>query len=418
MRKSIQSVFLLISIFICFLLLFAGCAAGDETVESTHETTVPTETEFTWPSNYLMNDRASFSDGKRYEWGETAAAYPVLGSSLQRGQVRSVTFLNTLADAPEDAWDVSAAGDGSVLAWSAENGELFDLFIAAEGGVYSTDSCETLFTGYVNAEQITFGGHFHTEHAASFAHMFLGCEKLTQVDVHTLDTSAALDLRGLFYGCGSLEELDLTGLNTASAENLSAMFYQCKSLRALDLSGFQTTAAQDMAQMFNGCIALSELNISSLSTDQVTNLSGMFSNCRSLTELDLSHFKTASVEDMSNLFYGCMELQTLQIAGFDTSAVQNMSGMFYSCYNLQELDISGFQTSVVTDMSGMFHGCVNLDYLDLSGFDTSAVVDVSTMFLDCGAVTSKEDVAHLDFSSVQKYDSFLEGIDWQTLFDD
>lgn len=377
---------------LCFALLCAACGEGGTTLhgETVPETTVPPETEFVWPAGYMVCDSVSFSDGKRYEWGETAASYPVLGSELLRGQVRSVTFLDTLADAPEEAWDAAAACDGSVLAWSVPSGELHDLFIAAEGGVYSTDNCSTLFTGYVNAEQITFGGNFHTEHAVDFAHMFLGCAKLEQVDVHTLSTSAAVDLRGLFYGCEGLRELDLTGLDTASATNLSAMFYQCRSIRELDLSGFRTASAQDMSQMFSGCIALSNLDISSFATDQVTSMSGMFYNCRSLTELDLTHFHTASVENMSNLFYGCLELKELEIGGFDTAAVQSMSGMF--------------------------HGCSNLKRLDISGFDTSAVVDVTAMFLDCSAVSTKKDVEHLDFSSVQEYDSFMSGMLWKDLF--
>lgn len=273
---------------LCFALLCAACGEGGTTLhgETVPETTVPPETEFVWPAGYMLCDSVSFSDGKRYEWGETAASYPVLGSELLRGQVRSVTFLDTLADAPEEAWDAAAACDGSVLAWSVPSGELHDLFIAAEGGVYSTDNCSTLFTGYVNAEQITFGGNFHTEHAVDFAHMFLGCAKLEQVDVHTLSTSAAVDLRGLFYGCEGLRELE--------------------------------------------------------------------------------------------------------IGGFDTAAVQSMSGMF--------------------------HGCSNLKRLDISGFDTSAVVDVTAMFLDCSAVSTKKDVEHLDFSSVQEYDSFMSGMLWKDLF--
>lgn len=400
-------------------------AVRDMIPEVTEEPVSDTgETEFEWPAGYLLSDPVPFTSVKRYEWADEAAQYPVLGSELLRGQIRSVTFLDTLADAPEDAWDVSAAWDGSVLAWATANGELYDLFIAAEGGVYATDSVNSLFAGFINTESICFGGCFHTENAADLSYLFLGCRSLTQVDVETLDTSAATALTGLFYDCNSLPQVDLSNLNTAAAKDLSAMFYDCGNLRTLDLSGFQTGAAENMALMFYGCKVLEDLDISSFVTDQVTDTSAMFYNCRCLDALDLSHFNTAAVTNMSNMFYGCTELRTLEVSAFDTAAVTNMSGMFYRCYELKELDVSGFNTAAVTDMSAMFCGCSNLKSLDLGSFDTGKVTNVSSMFYDCGAVTKKEHVDHLDFSAVESYDTFMNGSinsmreynDWELLF--
>ena len=68
----------------------------------------------------------------------------MLGSDLTRTQVCSVTVLDSLEACPEDAWDVSENGDGSVMAWTEESGDLFDLYLAGEGGVAAPADCSEL----------------------------------------------------------------------------------------------------------------------------------------------------------------------------------------------------------------------------------------------------------------------------------
>jgi len=438
----------LLCLMLCAAMLFTACgiASDESTTEpipetSSDPTTVPTETEFVWPANTLLSDCVTFDHGRRNEYAAEAAAWPVFGSELLREQIRSVTFLDTLVNAPENSWDVSAGSDGTVLAWAVENETLYDLYIAAEGGVDSTDDCSTLFAGYVNAEKITFGGCFHTNYATDLSDLFLGCGKLSQVDIQNLDSSAATDLSGMFYECESLAQLDLSNMNTANAEDLSGLFYCCKALTSLDLSSFNTEAVQNMSMMFCGCQALNELNLDSFCTDHVTDFSNMFHMCFSLDSLDLSHFNTASVRDMSHMFYACFELRNLNISSFDTSSVESMYAMFSCCYVLESLDLShfdtssvtnmaefvsnctnlhtlnlnGFHTAQVTDMSGMFKSCSSLTTLDLSGFETGNVTDVSYMFFECKAVKAA-DLEHLDFSSVTEFEAFMDGTSWKVLF--
>ena len=110
-----------------------------------------------WQGNVLMSDPAQ---------GESLnekCVSPVLGSDLTRTQVRSITVLDSLEACPENAWDVSENGDGSVMAWTEESGDLFDLYIAGEGGVVAPADCSELFAGYENAGTIQFQGSFHTE---------------------------------------------------------------------------------------------------------------------------------------------------------------------------------------------------------------------------------------------------------------
>ncbi len=118
----------------------------------------------------------------------------VLGSEISRDSIKSVTFMDTLEGMPDTAWDVSQDQDGSVMAWTQQStddnsdDEMYDLFIAGEGGVQGRD-CRKLFRGYYSAEKIDFNNCF--------------------------DTSRVTDMPFMFYGCSSLEELDLSGFATS-----------------------------------------------------------------------------------------------------------------------------------------------------------------------------------------------------------
>ena len=54
--------------------------------------------------------------------------------------------------------------------------------------------------------------------------------------------------------------------------------------------------------------------------------------------------------------------------------------------------------------------------LAFSGFDTALVEDMECMFYKCPVVTV-EDVQNFNTESVTKYDYFLEGTGWESLFE-
>ena len=127
-------------------------------------------------ANILHSDEIS-RDFKDYGY-----EYPVFGSDYQRKQIRSVTVVDTLADMPEDAWDVSEAGNGTVMAWVKRNEGQHDLYIGGEGGVSAGSSCEELFAGYENVTSINLGDCFDTSNVEDMSRMFYRCrflEKLT-----------------------------------------------------------------------------------------------------------------------------------------------------------------------------------------------------------------------------------------------
>ena len=321
------------------------------TVQTAATEPAPTETVPTIPMEVHTMAAADFV----YE--DDISATPFWGQSQYlRKDVNTLTFQSSLQNAPSSAWDVSEAGDRSVLAWM-NNG---DLYVAADGAIAPNPNASWLLEGFVNLKTIKFGNCFDTSGVTDMSAMFIHCTSLTSLDLSDFDTSSVTNMDAMFDHCTSLTSLDLSGFDTSSVTNMGAMFQKCASLTSLDLSGFDTSNVTDMGWMFNYCASLTSLDLSGFDTSSVTGMSVMFQNCASLTSLDLSGFDTSNVTNMAGMFSNCKDLTSLDLSGFDTSNVADMSNMFRSCTSLTNLNLSSFDASAVTKMDSMFYGCDNL----------------------------------------------------------
>ena len=331
-----------------------------------------------------------------FVYEDDISATPFWGQSQYlRKDVNTLTFQSSLQNAPSSAWDVSEAGDRSVLAWM-NNG---DLYVAADGAIAPNPDASWLLQDFVNLKTIKFGNCFDTSGVTDMSAMFIHCTSLTSLDLSDFDTSSVTNMDAMFDHCTSLTSLDLSGFDTSSVTDMCAMFIDCTSLTSLDLSGFDTSSVTDMRSMFDHCTSLTSLDLSGFDTSSVTDMGAMFQNCASLTSLDVSSFDTSNVTDMFFMFNICESLTSLDLASFDTSNVIDMSHMFASCERLTGLDLSGFDTSNVTNMADMFSNCKDLASLDLTGFDTSNVIDMSYMFAICERLTGL-DLSGFDTSNV------------------
>ena len=272
---------------------------------STPESTAPSEPG--WEANLLRADPVPYRGVDHWDWKEEAVVFPVFGSEYRREQIASVTFLDTLADAPEDAWDVSEAGDGRVMAWVTPSNELYDLYIAAEGGINAANACEDLFAGYSNAETISFGEAFHTTGATDMSCMFLGCEALTKLNLNNFNTSNVQYMNHMFRNCDALTELNLSSFDTSSVNNMRYMFAESGALTNLNLSSFDTSSVLDMQHMFYYCYTLTELDLSNFDASRVYSIDCMFLDCKSLRNLTLSESLITNLtgSDPRDLFTNC-----------------------------------------------------------------------------------------------------------------
>ena len=179
-------------------------------------------------------------DPCNYSWQESTqsyATYPVFDSSYNRDQICRIQFLSSTASAGSNAWDISAGADGSVLAWTKPEGNLYALYIAANGKVYAPESCWSLFSLYENLESIDFNGIFDTSKTTEMAYMFTLDSSLTEIDVSDFDTSNVKDMSCMFSDCHSLESLDLRNFDFQTNVNTEYFLAYCISLTRLQADG-------------------------------------------------------------------------------------------------------------------------------------------------------------------------------------
>ena len=290
--------------------------------------TVATEPAPTAPMEVRTMAAAELAfDEDAFFWGQ---------ERYMRKDVKTLTFQSSLQNVPSSAWDVSEAGDGSVLAWM-DNG---DLYVAADGAIAPNSDASWLFHKFVNLKTINFGNCFVTSSVTRMSGMFGGCSSLTGLDLSCFETSAVTDMYGVFSSCGSLTHLDLTSFDTSNVTDMSSMFDGCRSLTSLDLTSFDTSSVTDMGSMFNNCMSLPHLNLTSFDTSKATDMAFMFSSCNSLTSLDLSNFDTSNVTNMLWMFGLCYDLTSLNLSSFDASAVTKMDDIFTGCDVLTDLNCS------------------------------------------------------------------------------
>ncbi len=328
--------------------------------------------------------------------------YAVLNNKMLRDNpyydastITEITFLDSFAAAPADAWDFSLAQDRGVLAWCEET----HLYIAGDGGIAADADASKMFGDtaegirlptFNHLKTIVFGNAFDTSNVTNVHEMFAGCGELSSIDISCFNTGNVIDMSSMFLWCYALNSLDLSSFNTEKVTDMSNMFNGCGSIPSLDLSSFNTEHVTSMLDMFCSCASLSSLDLSSFNTEKVTDMSGMFQNCLGLISLDLSPLRTDNVTKMSYMFSGCgsSELTTIDLSSFQTGNVTDMSGMFWFSSNLQSLDLSSFNTENVTTMSTMFMGCSGLTDLDLSSFRTEKLTDMGYMFSGCSQLVS------------------------------
>ena len=346
-----------------------------------------------------------------------------------------------------ESWDISEAGDGSVMAYVEKTDEVLEprpepgptnakiysndekvndiskpiyatplsetntnyaykLTIGGKGGIIANENMTGYFLGFfstvLNKVSIDLSA-LDTSEVTDMRYMFAGCSSLTSLDLSNFDTSEVTDMNSMFGGCSGLTNLDVSKFDTSQVTNMSDMFEGCESLTSLDVSKFNTSKVTNMSAMFYDCNSLTSLDLRNFDTSNVTDMSAMFNGYNSLTNLDVSKFDTSNVTNMGTMFSGCRNLTSLDVSNFDTSKVTRMGSMFYNCSSLTSLDLSNFDTSKVTDMGAMFEYCSKLTSLDLSKFDTSEVSDMRYMFDECSSLTSL-DVSNFDTSKVTNTD--------------
>ena len=184
--------------------------------------------------------------------------------------IYTATFLDEIVQAEVDSayesWDVSAAGDNSVMAYININEEAtktagenrYDLYIAGNGGIEANPRSRYIFYDFWVLTRVSGCENLKTENVNTFYGLFLNCYKLESITGINWDTSNVTDMSYMFRNCYELKELDLSSFDTSKVTTIKYMFYQCKKLRYIYVGdGWTTQSVKNLNDgVFNCCYAI------------------------------------------------------------------------------------------------------------------------------------------------------------------
>lgn len=187
--------------------------------------------------------------------------------SLSRREIMTIDILSDLSGAPQDAWDMSALGNRSVLAWATPvegQRNRYALTIAADGPVKAHPNSAYLFAKYSGLRRISFHGAFDTSSVTDMSYMFFGSfdqEMYVMLDLSSFDTSAVRTMESMFMS-SDLMAVNVSSFDTSSVTDMSYMFAFCDYMPALDLTAWNMDAVKTMNGMFYEATGLKTLHIS------------------------------------------------------------------------------------------------------------------------------------------------------------
>ena len=385
--------------------IFSDYSGGKYTLQVEIETCQYDQYQEIWNTNVSLNDPI-LVDGTLMVHDDDSSE--TFGKSINRDSFEIITTVDN-KNVPEGAiesWDVSAAQNGSVMAWylDADNDGKYELYIGQEDGVKANPDSAYAFYSFQNVERI---------------------------DLTNFDTSSVTDMYYMFYYAGynaqTFNIVGLTKFDTSSVTDMDSMFY-CAGYNAAtwdvgNLSGWDTSGVISMIQMFayagRSATSWSVGDLSRWDTSSVISMSSMFSSAgRDATTWNignLSRWDTSNVIGMGSMFnyagYDATTWSIGDISRWNTSNVTSMMNMFqyagYSAPTFNIGDLSRWDTSNVTTMEKMFanawRNSTTWDIGDLSGWDTSNVKNMGYMFYYAGFNTTTWDIGNLsrwDTSSV------------------
>ncbi len=228
--------------------------------------------------------------------------------------INRVIFLDRIDSFPKNVtyieeYDLSAAGDGSVIGKLTYEVGGHDLYIAADGGVIANSDSSYLFAGTGVKEIIGFE-NFKTAGVKKMKGMFLGSE-LTSFDFGNIDTSAVIDMSLMFKDSFLLKKI-YGAADTLKVSDMTYMFNDCRSLEEFNASiSFRSIVPYGIDYMFKDCSSLRTVDFSNCTyTDRLHSVNA-FQNCRALESVDFSNWNFSNVDDFSVVFTGCYALKTL-----------------------------------------------------------------------------------------------------------
>ena len=295
--------------------------------------------------------------------------------------------IDSVAYTYDEAWDISAAQDGSIMAYWNEDDAL--LIITGSGnmkdyapaGSYVSPIVSNLkekeFTvEWVNADNLTRIGDY----------AFEGCSSLSTIEFINNATLTTIGQQA-FSGCSALETIDFTnctaltnignnafqGVGTATNNGVTISFKDCAGITSLnntfinakvksvDLRGTSIEAIPNSFFFFGNNTTLesvllpstvktigtsafrSQMSLANVNFGELTSLESIgdnaFNGCDHLTEID---FSPSILEQIgTSAFANCYSITAIKLP---SSVISIGDKAFYACPNLTEIEATGSAT--------------------------------------------------------------------------
>ena len=139
-----------------------------------------------------------------------------------------------------ESWDISEAGDGSVMAYVEDDGtgnSTYKLTIGGKGGIIANESMISYFSYFKYVTSIDLSA-LDTSEVTNMSDMFNSCDNLTSLDVSNFDTSNVINMYGMFAFCSSLTSLDVSNFDTSKVTEMVTMFCECPAWDKIDQTKF------------------------------------------------------------------------------------------------------------------------------------------------------------------------------------
>lgn len=216
--------------------------------------------------------------------------YDAKRATRKKGKVWSITETKSANAAgesegegeEENATRAAAENGPQIPAWAGTESNAKDeitqvVFDASFKNYRPTSTKQWLFH-FASLETITGLENLNTEEVTNMSEMFLGCESLETLDLHSFNTAKVTNMSGMFNGCGSLTSINVQSFNTANVTDMSYMFNQCGSLATIDLNNFNTDKVTNMNYMFGQCGSLTTINCKNTWRENISS-EYMFGSC-------------------------------------------------------------------------------------------------------------------------------------------
>ena len=281
---------------------------------------------------------------------------------------------------------VDVEQDEDVYAYYVPNGSNYDVYLLADGPVYSPKNSAELCRD-MSALQTVDTHNFDVSRTEIMLRMFQNCSKLVQMDTSHWDTSKVTDMGRLFQGCTILPYVDVSNWDTSNVTNMYCTFGGCENINGLEVGGWETSNVINMEYTFWHCYTLEYLDLGDWDVGNVTVFTDMFAGKHNWGNMKLvpevENWDMSSAVSIRDMFYGCANIEHLDLSKWDVSNLKDMRHTFADCFGLKTVSFAGWNTPNLENLDGTFNDCISIDNLDLSSWNTSKVSTMAQLFEGC-----------------------------------